>query len=59
MLTSLENVKFFAFWRLAKVLQIKKVFGAGGDRTHDLLIRSQTPYPLGHRAMNVYTFPLN
>lgn len=40
----------------------KNVFGRdtlGGDRTHNRLIRSQTPYPLGHERLFVVRYQSN
>lgn len=47
----------FGFWSVVKIKREtwKKYGTPGGIRTHNPLIRSQMPYPLGHGRCCLYT----
>ena len=36
-------------------MKIKNETNPGGDRTHNLLLRRQSPYPFGHRVIIIKT----
>ena len=36
-------------------MKIKNDTNPGGDRTHNLLLRRQSPYPFGHRVIIIKT----
>ena len=45
MLTNINKIK----------MKIKNEINPGGDRTHNLLLRRQSPYPFGHRVIIIKT----